>query len=262
MIRDRILKSNMKLQNENSDDPMSSSHSCSYPRSSESKRTSTSKPSFEIDFDPSAFEAHILNVISIIREDFSSSSHHSSSKYCNNSKVHVPSALNLPTKSLPNLKTTSNHLPHVSSLYYHSPYLKDDYSSSNFATEILESKNKLHSTSSKIIFKKTLEAYKTFSSSYLGVSSCSKSKFEATKHLKSSFRTKSKSTDSSYSYSSKSSSNRILISTSLGSREQFIIFSNSAVRVLIDALLFCLSALKLLHGPFDKGNQEISMSSC
>ena len=104
---------------------------------------------------------------------------------------------------------------------------------------------------------KTLGAYETFSFSYLGASSYSKSKAKAEKDLKSSFKTRSKLSDSSYSSSSTLSRNMSLMSTSLVNGDKFLIFSNSSVWILIAALLLYLSALKLLHREIDKGKQDL-----
>ena len=114
--------------------------------------------------------------------------------------------------------------------------------------------------SSKTIHKKTLGAYETFSSSYLGTSSCSKPKVKATKQFKSSFKTSFKSSSCTYSSSSTSSRTRILIPSMLANGEQLHVFSDTTVLVLISVLLFYLSTLKLLHRPFDKGKENIFTS--
>ena len=126
----------------------------------------------------------------------------------------------------------------------------------------MESNKTLDSPSSKIIFKKTLGAYETFSSSCLGASSCSKSNVKHAKHVKSSFKNRHKSSDFTYSSSSTSSRNRSLTSTSLVNGEHFHVFSSLSLCVLIDVLLFYLSALIIMHYAFDKGKQNICMHSC
>ena len=115
---------------------------------------------------------------------------------------------------------------------------------------------------SKIINKKTLGIYETFSSSYLGVSSCSKPEVKATKYLKSYFKTSSKSSSCAYSYSHAPFRNRSLIPTMLANGEQLHVCSDTTVLVLIVILLFYLSKIKLLHRSFDKGKENILMSSC
>ena len=125
-------------------------------------------------------QEHISSLVSkflpALRETSSSINHspfHSSSKFSNHSKEDPLCSLSLPTKSSPSLKTGSNHLPSVSS--------------SNFIKGTLGSNKTLDSPSLKIVFKKNLGAYETFSSSCLGASCWIKSKVEAAKHLKSSF---------------------------------------------------------------------------
>ena len=59
--------------------------------------------------------------------------------------------------------------------YYHPPHPKDDSSSSNLNKDILGTYNSTKLLSSKIISRKTLGTYETYSFSYLGTSTCSKS---------------------------------------------------------------------------------------
>ena len=135
-------------------------------------------------------------------------------------------------------------------------------SSSNFTKEILGSHKTLDFSSSKIIFKKTLGAYKTFSSFYLGTSSYSKSKIKATKNLNYSFEIRPKTTASVYSFSSTTTRSISLISTILGSGDKFNVVFNAAVWFFTVAQLLFLSLLKILHRPFDKGKQNSCMPSC
>ena len=72
---------------------------------------------------------------------------------------------------------------------HHFHHFKDDYSSSNFSQEIVGFNKTLDLPLSKIIHKKTLGSFKTFSSSHLDPSSLRKSKVKAAKHLKYSFKT-------------------------------------------------------------------------
>ena len=130
------------------------------------------------------------------------------------------------------------------------------------AKEILGFNKTLDLPSSEIIYKKTLGAYKPFSSSYLGTSSCSKPKAKAAKQLKSSFKTNFKSSSCTYSSSSTSSRNMSLISSVLANGEQLHVFLDANVLVLIAVLLFYLSTLKLLHHPFDKGKENFFTSLC
>ena len=108
------------------------------------------------------------------------------------------------------------------------------------------------SPSSKIIFKKNLGAYETFIYSYLGASSCRKSKFKAAKYINSSFKNRHQSSYYACSSSSSSSKNRNLTSNILVNGEPFHTFSNSVVWFLIAILLLCLSTLKLLRRPFNE----------
>ena len=79
-------------------------------------------------------------------------------------------------------------LPKLRSPNYHSHRFKHDFSSSYFTKQVLGCNKTTCLPLSKIIHKKTLGCFKTFSSSYLGPSSCSKSKIKAAKHIKSSFK--------------------------------------------------------------------------
>ena len=115
----------------------------------------------------------------------------------------------LSSKPSPTLKTKNTFS--YPSPNHQSHHFKDDSSSSNFTKEILGFRKTPDLTSSKIIFKKTSGCFKTFSSSYLGPTFCSKSKSKAEKHPKSSFNTRLKPSDSSCSSRSTSSRNRGLI---------------------------------------------------
>ena len=131
-------------------------------------------------------------------------------------------------------------------------HFKDDSSSFIFTKEIFVSNKNIDLPSTKIIFKKQLWAYETFSSSYLGSCSYIKSKVKAATHVKLSFNTSFKSSDSAYSSDSTSYTNMSL-------------FSNYASKWLsishlfqLNSLLpnwcstFILSTLNILHRLLDK----------
>ena len=130
------------------------------------------------------------------------------------SKVDL-SPLILSSKSPPFSKTNKINVFSYSSLHHHSSYPKDDSTSSNLNKEILGSNKTPDLPSSEIILGSILGTFKACSSFELCTSSCITSKAKAAKHLKSSFKTKPKSLDSSCSSSSASSRNWILILTSL-----------------------------------------------
>ena len=134
---------------------------------------------------------------------------------------------------------------------------KDHSSSSNLTKEILESNKTLDFPSSKIIHEKTSGSFKTFSYSYLDTSSCSKSKAKAAKHHKHSFKTSFEPPDSSCYSRFTPSRNRNLIATRLANGEPFRVYHDPSYWMFIAMLLFCLSIVKLLHHPFDKGRHDI-----
>ena len=107
--------------------------------------------------------------------------------------------------------------------------------------------------SSKIISERTLGTCKTYSSSRLGTSTCSKSKDEATKWFKSSCVSKFYWTFSACYLSSTSSRNMISTLLSLVDENQSLVTLTLVVSTLIVLLIFYLYALKLLHRHFDNG---------
>ena len=136
---------------------------------------------------------------------------------------------------------------------HHSHHFKDFFHRLNSLRTSWDSEKKQDLPSSKTTFKKTSGSLKPFSSSCLGLSSCRKSKAKATKHHKSSFKTSFKPSDSSYcSRSSSESRNRSLTSTKVLNGGSFHVFHDLTFCFLVAMSLFYLSALKLLHHPFDK----------
>ena len=96
----------------------------------DSKFTSTSKPPFEIDFDHVDFKAHILHVTSIIRDDFSCSSH-SSHLSCSSAPSYFSSYHQIKDMIMPTSKLLDKKLEEILASY-------SDISSSIF---ILSSKS-------------------------------------------------------------------------------------------------------------------------
>ena len=115
--------------------------------------------------------------------------------------------------------------------------------------------------SSKIIIEKTLGTYETYSSSYLGMSTCIKSKVIAVKYVKYFCSSRLKTSCPVHSFCSTSLSDRISTSLSLENGDQSINSSTLVVSTLSILQLFFLHTLKILHLPFDRGNGKICMSS-
>ena len=113
----------------------------------------------------------------------------------------------------------------------------------------MRSNKTLDSSSSKIISKKTLGSFNTFSFSCLGLSSYRKYKAKAAKHHKSSFKNSFKPSDHSCSSRSRNVS---LISTMLVNGDPFHISQDLEFWVLIAMSLLYFSILKLMCCPFDK----------
>ena len=127
---------------------------------------------------------------------------------------------------------------YIISLHHHPSHPKDDSKSSFLSKEILGPPKTFDFTSQKNILEKTLGTYKDCSSSHLGTSVCGKHKVKGTTQMKSSFKTRSKTSRSAYSYASTSSRNGGSILLSLVRGKQSLSTLTLVVLILITFLLF------------------------
>lgn len=126
--------------------------------------------------------------------------------------------------------------------------------SHHFKKKILGPAKTLDLSEPKTILRKSSGSNKTFSLSCLEASTCGKPKVKATKHPKSSFKTKPNNIISSTYFSRSSSGTRNLAFLKLIDGDLTLYFI-PAVSTFIIALLVYLLLLKLLHLPFDRGKE-------
>ena len=121
--------------------------------------------------------------------------------------------------------------------------------------KILGPTKTLDLSESKTILRKTSGPNKTFSISHLGTSTCGKLKVKATKHSKSSFKTKPNMISSSTYFTRSSSGTRNPTFLRLAHKEQPLYFI--IIATLIILLLLHLFIIKLMHLPFDRGKETL-----
>ena len=108
----------------------------------------------------------------------------------------------------------------------------------------------------KNITERTSGTHKTFSSTHLGASICSKPKVKAAKHAKSFCKTMPTKTLSSTYFSGSTSRTRHPTLLRLVNGEEHLYFFTPVVLTLIILLLLYLFAIQPLHLPFDRGKDS------